>query len=567
MNFLNGLRCKTDPFTPPSGKEIFLSQAVQDALKKLSHNILIGAGLQIVIGAEGLGKTTLLKQLSQKFSAENNTVVLLLNNPQFRNLQQFLIAVAGIFKTIKIPSGFDDNLLQKAFNSFFFKLCLQEKKTVVLLIDNGQDLPDFCLNALNSFYNFHPDCRNLLQTVIGCEPSLLKKIYANKSLNSQVVFAAALKPLGFKDTRKFILFHLERSAVDPSFPPVLFSLPAQGAIYYMTQGHPKEIIDLYHFIVLTLDIESRKKVDWFLTLRCAKLLLPHRAKKLQILQASSLSGLAVLVLVLGLWSEQIKTLIVPQLGPLHEVTAPQQVPPPEPQPPGPGKVPPKTAPATILKETQVAGVAPAENSAALPEQPKNKAPSVQSPGLEPATGAVSEPQLADSSEPGNTRVEPPEYLGDIIAASGETFGDMVRVIYGPWSFNPENVQTVMAVNPDLKNPELLNVGHKVRFPAIPVALTPKAEEVWWIRINTLDNIQSAYRFLRKYRKTSPPLLIIPSRDDRGRVLMNILLEEYFVDKESAQKAIQALSAEISAQSQALHGLSPAVFYYRLKEKD
>jgi ABC-type uncharacterized transport system ATPase subunit len=121
MNFLNGLRCKTDPFTPPSGKEIFLSQAVQDALKKLSHNILIGAGLQIVIGAEGLGKTTLLKQLSQKFSAENNTVVLLLNNPQFRNLQQFLIAVAGIFKTIKIPSGFDDNLLQKAFNSFFFK--------------------------------------------------------------------------------------------------------------------------------------------------------------------------------------------------------------------------------------------------------------------------------------------------------------------------------------------------------------------------------------------------------------------------------------------------------------
>ena len=49
--------------------------------------------------------------------------------------------------------------------------------------------------------------------------------------------------------------------------------------------------------------------------------------------------------------------------------------------------------------------------------------------------------------------------------------------------------------------------------------------------------------------------------------MNILLEEYFVDKESAQKAIQALSAEISAQSQALHGLSPAVFYYRLKEKD
>jgi len=186
---------------------------------------------------------------------------------------------------------------------------------------------------------------------------------------------------------------------------------------------------------------------------------------------------------------------------------------------------------------------------------------------QPGSALVPEQHWVDSPDSINKRVEPPEYLGDIITAPGENFGDMVRRIYGPWSFNPENVKTVIAANPNLKNPELLNVGDKIRFPTIPVALTPKAEEVWWVRINTLDNIQSAYRFLRKHRKSSPPLVIIPSRGDSGPVLMNILLEEYFTDKESAQKAIHALPAAIAGQAEALYGLNPATFYYRLKQAE
>ncbi len=603
----------------------------------------------MVIGADGFGKTTLLNQLSQKFKADINTVVLLLNNPQFENLQQFLITVAGIFKTIKAPSDFDDNLLQAAFNSFFYKQCLQEKKTILLLIDNGQNLPDFCLNALNSFYDYHPDCRSLIQIVICCEAALLRRINANKALSSRVAFATGLKPFGFKDTREFILLQQRSGAVDPGIPAVFFSLPAQWAIYHMTQGHPQEIIDLYHFTVLTLVIEKRKKVDWFMTLRCAKQLIPHRAKKLQIIQATSFSGLVFLILLLGLWSGQSRTLIAPQPGHLPEVATSQKGQQPETQPLEPARVTQKTAPPAIMIQEQGAGAVPAENSAALPDQPEDKVPSAQVPELElpkvtaaikarlqvkpgdtflgmiqqvygheyvetqymdqviaanphlrdfqnlkvgdqvffpvlaqeeakplraatapesqPATEVVPAPQPDDSPVSLDKRIEPPEYLGDIITASGENFGDMIRRIYGPRSFNPENTQKVLAVNPDLKSPELLQLGQKVRFPTIPVALTPKAEEVWWVKITSLNDIQSAYRLLRKYRKSPPPLLIIPSRDDNGQVLMNILLEEYFADKESAQKAIHALPAEISAQAQALHGLSPAIFYYRLQQSD
>jgi len=539
---------------------------------KLSHNILSGTGLQLVIGAAGSGKTTLLNQLLKKFGADSKTVVLLLDNPQFSDLQQFLVTLAGTFKTIKAPSAFDDILLQKAFNSFFYKQCLQEKKNVLLLIDNGQNLPDFCLTALNSFYDHHQDCRKLLQIVICGKTSLMRKINASKSLRSQVRFATVLKPLGFNDTRKFILFHLERTVPDFISTPGHFSIPAQWAIYHMTRGHPKKIIDLLHFIVLTLDIENRKKVDWFMALRCAKQLIPHRAKKIQILQAASLSAFAVLIVVLGLWSEQIKTLLTPQVGQQPEVTTFQKVEPPAPQPREPVKTTQETPPPAELTEEQVAEVAPPENTAAIPDQPTSKAPIGQIPESElakimSAAEGVPEPQPDAFPGPVDMRVEPPEYLGDIITAPGDTFGDMIRGIYGPKSFNPDNVRRVMAANQDLKSPELLSVGYKVRFPAVPVALPSKAEEVWWVRITTQDNIQGAYRFLRQYQESLPPMLIIPSRDNSGHVLMNILLEEYFVNKESAQKAMQDLSAEIAAQPQVLYGLSPATFFYQLKENE
>ncbi|NOQ41321.1 MAG: hypothetical protein GQ563_02310 [Desulfuromusa sp.] len=613
----------------------------------------------------------------------------MISNPEFKNLQQFLVTVAGIFKTINIPSGFDNNTFQKAFNNFFYKLCQQENKIVVLLIDNGQNLPDFCLHALNSFYDHHPDCRGFLQTVICGEPSFQRKIIANKFLTGRFSLITALKPFNFTDIRKLIRFHLEQAAVDPGSPPELFSIPAQWVIFRMTIGHPKETINLCHFIVLTLVIENRKKADWFMTLRSAKLLIPNRAKKLQIIRTTFLSSLIVFMLVLGLWSEEIKALNVFRHGHLLQVTAPKKLQPQETQPVKSVKVTQKTysleqsrkAPpkkSTVIKETllpvvpieeQVAGMVPAEKSTAVPNQPEVKASTAEAPvpvsaegvddeamselkpvpevetivtpairerrevrpgdtllvmilqvygsecvktqyidrvveanphlkdpqNLEvgdqvffpavyaqeeakplvdttasespPSTKSVLEPQPAYSPDVIDKRVEPPEYLGDIVTAPGDAFGDMVRRIYGPWSFNAENIKTVLAVNPNLKNPELLHVGHKIRFPPIPVTLTPKAEEVWWVRIITFDTIQNAYRFLRKHRKSAPRLLIIPSRDESGRVLMNILLQKYFMDKESAQKAIQVLPGISTAQAEALHGLNPAEFYYRMKQND
>ena len=158
----------------------------------------------------------------------------------------------------------------------------------------------------------------------------------------------------------------------------------------------------------------------------------------------------------------------------------------------------------------------------------------------------------------------PEFLGEITAIEEETLSDMIRKIYGPHSINAGNIAKVQAVNPGMQNSNMLSVGQKVRFPTILVTLSPEASDVWWVKIISLDNLQSAYRFLRVYSNWSPPMLIIPSRDSAGRILFNVLLEEYFMDNQSAQTALNELPASITVDAEALHGLDSNTFYYWTK---
>ncbi|UCD66811.1 MAG: AAA family ATPase, partial [Deltaproteobacteria bacterium] len=501
MDYLNSIQCKKEPFTASGGEDQFFSQPIRDTFEKLTHSIRLGAGLHIVVGADATGKTTLISQLSDKFSGDKNTIVLSVNNPQFSNLQQFITTLAGAFKTIKPPSGVEDKKLLQAFNTFFHKQCLQEKKTVLLLIDNGQMLPDFCLKALDNIYEHHTDCRRLLQTVICGEAPIQKNVKSIKNLNDRVVFTVNLKPFNLKETKELIRFHLERAAENPNSPPALFSTSSQWAIYRLTQGNPKQILDLCNFIVLTLVIENRKKADWFMTLRCANLLIPKRAKKLQLIRAGSLSSLIVLMLVFGLWSEPIKTLTTPQVRQPAKPPVAKKIPAPKPQPqeqikvalepvqqeiakevavPEPSEE--REVESTLPAEEQIVAVVPPEEVAAITEDIIREEPAVEE---QPAPEEAPVEPVAVVPEP-----EPVEEIAAIITPAikerrevmpGDTFLVMIQKVYGPGHLKPHFIEQVIAANPQLKNPDSLAVGDEVFFPVLsakeekPVVVAKKAE--------------------------------------------------------------------------------------------
>jgi len=161
--------------------------------------------------------------------------------------------------------------------------------------------------------------------------------------------------------------------------------------------------------------------------------------------------------------------------------------------------------------------------------------------------------------------ELPEFLGEIITFEEETFSDMIRRLYGPNSFNQENLDKVLAVNPHIDNPDFISVGQKIRFPTILVSLTNRTPEVWWVKLISLGDLQNAYRFLRIYNKWAPPMLIIPSRSEAGKIRYNIVLQEYYVDQAAAAAKIRSLPESVTADAKPVHGLESETYYYWTKQ--
>jgi general secretion pathway protein A len=775
MDYLKSIHCKKEPFATTSSADLFLSQRFRESFEKLSHSIRLGAGLHTVLGDDGTGKSFLIKLLLDKFGKDQSTEIIHISDPKFSGVDKFYNSLAGIFKGYKATAGASDKKLQEEFNTFIHKHCLAKKKSILLFIDDGQDIPDFCLQALDNFYDFHTDCRRFLQTVICGQPALQKKIKSIKSLNGRAALTVTLKKFNFRETREMINFHLEQAAVDNQPPPTLFTLPAQWALFRMSQGAPKEILDLCHLVTLTLVIENQSKAGWFTVLRCGNLLTPGRAKKLQAIRVGSLSSLVVVMLVFGLWTDDIKTFIEPPARQVRRPTVAPKVTPPKSPPvkkalvvveetqekaeesaPPPAKVavavPPKEQPAEErvaavpplqekpealeqpaptmekiplqLLERDVAMVEipekpipeeiPAEQEAvsvpAIPEQvqpvetvapfikerrvvksgdtflvmiqqvygeghlkphfisqvieanpqlanphslsvgdeiffPELTKPSaITKPVVSVATKSgesmvskklkrklqpVDSPELIGSLSvmPGDTlgklirgiygpfsfnpeytenvllanpqlknpdrlevgeiiyfpdmpitpeiglpakpnqvasRGELPDFLGEIIAVEDETFGDMIRLIYGPESYNKTNVKKVLDVNPEMGDPNTLSIGQKIRFPTILLTLTDKTPEVWWIKLGYMKDLQNAYRFLRVYSGWAPPMMIVPSNDTAGNILYNIVLQEYHADQEEAQAKIRTLPASITADAKAIHGLDSNTYYYWTK---
>jgi general secretion pathway protein A len=500
MDYLNSIHCQKEPFVNVPGVDFFQSQRFRESHEKLTHSIRLGAGLHIVLGDDGTGKSTILKLLHDKFKADQNMAIVQILDPQFTTVEKFYTTLASVFKGYEPAPDNNDNKQQEGFNNFLHKNCLAKKKTILLLIDEGQTIPDFCLAALDSFYEYHPDCRRFLQTVICGQAPLLKNIKSIKNLHARAPFTVTLKKFSFKETKEMIRFHLEQAAMDGQPPPSLFTLPAQWAIYRTSQGAPGDILDLCHVAALTLVIENRQKVGWFMSLRSANLLIPGRAKKLQAMRIGTLSSMVIAMLVFGFWSQEIKTFVEPPAKQIRKPSVTRQAAAPKTKPADKVQVvPEKTAepptettkqPAPQIEE-QVTAVTPAEEAATspaemVPEPPAQEVAMVEmEKELSPDTVLPEQEQLppttttfvAPETPPGKeiteeifVKPEPIEVAPQIKerrkVQTGDTFLVMIQQVYGEGHLKPHYINQVIEANPQLDNPHSLSVGDEIFFPEL-----------------------------------------------------------------------------------------------------
>ena len=601
MEYYKVLKCSQEPFpTSPDPGFFFKAQQHLLCLEKLCLAVINRKGCCVVLGSAGLGKTTLFFQLLERLAKDDRKPAVCFTAQQFRTTKDLLTGIVDSFGFNELKLVTDVHLLLEQVKKHFFNWCMAEKKTALFVFDEAHKLSDHCLKILEDMSGGQVPGNKLLQIIFFAEPEFEKRLKNYPGL-SRSHFKYVLAPFGSMDLKRMIRFCLTRASTD-SAPPTLFSDSAVRAIHRITKGNPQNILDLSHLTALTLVIQNRAQADTFFVNKCAKMIFPATVKKQERIRLAGIAGLVCLMGMALIGTQYPLSVKLPPKQPIvfqpdtlsgdRHLAVQHTLEPVQPKPklseklsvqqPGadiPEAAVPEVAPAVSIHIDRPTGI---KSSSGTPQKSsiagvsngkrvEKRVAKLIAKSKEFALKKALIPWGHQPTSPPRARtmgVKPavmPNSLGQITVFKGETLGDMIRSIYGPYSFNPANTFRVSANNPYLKNISRIPVGCEINFPIIPVNLTSQAETVWWVQLAGTRRLQDAYRFLRIYRKLAPAMLIIPSWTSQGAMRYNIILQEFFLDKNAAERKARELPDAIFSNVRILEGLDRDKYFYRHKE--
>ena len=525
--------------------------------------MLLRRGLNVIIGDVGTGKTTLCRQLIRRFAQKEEMATYLILDPLFLYPSEFLFAVVKLLTGRKPPAGSPDWQIKEFIKQYLFRKGVDEGKTTVLIIDEGQKIPAFCLEILREFLNYETNEYKLLQIVIFAQSEFEKTVRKYPNFADRISLYHLLKPLSLPDTRRMIKFRLAKSSKSDQ-KSNLFTSPAIWAIYRFTGGYPRKIINLCHHSILAMIIQNRSKSNYFLVRKCARRIFRGRSGRWRIPTAAAAMGVAAAIMLFvpipldrfkpGPSSELQESKTEYFLSPDVEIEDPI----------------PK-AEILSLTDRTVPNFDYIPNRMEPNDSPKRPEKPVEPPAIEVVEAENNEPQKieidetktgeieADESmvatlattveEPPDEPLVQPTYaatLGRITLKPKETLSRIIRQVYG--GFNTTYLRSFISANPDIKNPDRVAVGQLISLPAIPVSLRPEDTSAWWVKVDETDTLDAAFRILRNQPGSFPPVKLVPYWTPAEGSRFAIVLDKIFKDEASARAGRENLPAAMSSRS-------------------
>ncbi|MDD2752231.1 MAG: AAA family ATPase [Candidatus Omnitrophica bacterium] len=258
MSYYNILGLDREPFsTSPDPKFLYHSTSHHTVLKRLEIAIRLRRGLSIILGDIGTGKTTLSRALLQAFKDEPDFIFHLILDPGFKSEYQFLLSLVKMFD---ITPNFNSTIdFKEAIEKYLFQKGVEENKTIILLIDEGQKINFENLEALRTLLNFETNEFKLLQLVIMAQVELLPRVSRIRNFTDRVALKYTINPLDEIETKEMIEFRLKQAGFSGS--QAIFSDGAIKSIYQFTQGYPRKISMLCHDALETIVMKGAAQVS------------------------------------------------------------------------------------------------------------------------------------------------------------------------------------------------------------------------------------------------------------------------------------------------------------------
>ncbi len=222
------------PFTlSPDPSFLFLGKSPRRALNVLEYGVESDAGITVISGEVGTGKTTLIRGLLEGIGDVYTVGMITNTQHDFGDLLKWVLHAYGIET--------DENDRVKLYQLLVEFIAREHRAghRVILIIDEAQNLGAEALEDIRMLTNINVDKAIVLQLILVGQPELVEMLRKKelRQFAQRVSADYLLQPLTFRETERYIKHRIMVAGGDEN----LFAQTAFATVYYHSGGIPRVI--------------------------------------------------------------------------------------------------------------------------------------------------------------------------------------------------------------------------------------------------------------------------------------------------------------------------------------
>lgn len=219
----------------PDPEFLFLSPTHREALATIISGIECGFGFQVLVAQPGMGKTTLLFNILERYRTSARTAFLFQQQYGPRELLESVLHELGSSSSTAqqglahMGEEFQQLLLDAA----------AANQRVILVVDEAQNVSNSVLETLRQLSNFESSRAKLLQIILAGQPGLVTTLASREQqqLRQRVSMIARMIPFGMGETRDYVRHRLAIAGCGSD----LFTDVALQRVWAYSEGIPRNI--------------------------------------------------------------------------------------------------------------------------------------------------------------------------------------------------------------------------------------------------------------------------------------------------------------------------------------
>ena len=244
-------KLKEMPFSlEPNPRFIVLGDDHEEALATLIYAIEQQEGWALLLGAPGVGKTTLIIALLREVG--ERVLAGVITNPRLEPLD--------FFNLVALELGMDGPFKTKGqfllAMGELIKRCRQEGRALLLVVDEAQSLTAEMLEELRLLGNLDDGSPRVLNIFLVGQPELLYLLKRSRGLMQRLRRYYLLKNMDLETTRAYIRHRLKTAGGDPD----IFDQGAVEAVHQLTKGNCRLVNSLCDSAMLLAFSKEQRRI-------------------------------------------------------------------------------------------------------------------------------------------------------------------------------------------------------------------------------------------------------------------------------------------------------------------